>query len=30
MLVGLVKSAFHRKDRAVHQEYERLADLPTV
>ena len=30
MLVGLVKAAFHRNYRAVHQEYEGLADLPTV
>ena len=30
MLVGLKKSAFHKNDRAVHREYERLAGLPIV
>ena len=30
MLVGLIKSAFHKNDRAVHREYERLAGLPIV
>ena len=30
MLVGLIKSAFHKNDHAVHREYERLAGLPIV
>ena len=26
-MVGLIKSAFHKNDRAVHQQCERLAEL---
>ena len=30
MLMGLIKSAFHKNDRAVQHEYERLAGLPIM